>query len=272
MQAFANAALVTVPCLLLLLVLGCATTAATAEEPAEPQLTAEQIHIIELEQRAAELVRTAGELARVRGQNDEIQRRLTAICVDYPDHRVCQPQTAASFAREAFCADQNFTSHVDEVVRSCHQGQCRQVDDAQLLQRSQYMTLVRRLPHSLILFRARETRLDRADKEQLQHFVEQLQAEGGYIIIVGRASRDGPWRKNLRYALERAEATRQFVVERLGFDATRVGFITYGHEKMYLTPLDAERLANRRVSPRAANRSALVFAYPCFDPQRVGGH
>jgi hypothetical protein len=88
------------------------------------------------------------------------------------------------------------------------------------------------------------------------------------VIVVGRASKDGNWRQNLKLALSRAENTRKFSVEELGLNAGRVGYITYGADKMYLTALDAERLSEEKLSETQANRSALVFAYPCFDPNR----
>jgi len=243
------------------LAIGCGTTKPDIPPPPSP----EEIRVLQLEAKAAQLVQTTNQLYTMQNKADELKRRLTAICVDYPDHLVCQPQTAAAYARAAFCSDQEFTSHVDSVVSACHQGQCKQLDEASLLKRNDYMTLVRRLPHSLVLFRAKQTKLDRKDRTQLQHFIEQIGADGGYIIIVGRASRDGPWRKNLRYALERAENTRRYVVEQLGFEQGRVGYITYGHEKMYLTDLDVERLSQQKISPKRANRSAFVFAYPCFE-------
>lgn len=231
----------------------------------EEQLRKEQeVRILKLEVKARELEETTQALADVRNRHDEVRRRLTAICVDYPEHRVCQPQTAAQYARDAFCSDKSFTQHVDEVVEACHQGQCKQVDDAQLLKRTQYMTLLTRLPHALITFGASKTRLDRRDRRKIQQFIEQIGAEGGYVIIVGRASKDGSWRNNLKLALGRAESTRKFVVDSLAFDQRRVGYITYGHEKMYLTELDAERLASQKMSIRQANRSALLFAYPCY--------
>ncbi|MFT5431135.1 MAG: outer membrane protein OmpA-like peptidoglycan-associated protein [Myxococcota bacterium] len=232
-------------------------------DPAEVERTEENVRILKLEAKARKLEETSKELYGLRGKHDEVMRRLTAICVDHPDHRVCQPHSAAKYAREAFCADTSFTSHVDEIVEACHQGQCKQIDEARLLKRSQYMTLVTRLPHSLITFGSGKTRLDRKDKRQTQQFMEQMQADGGYIIIVGRASRDGKWRTNLKLALERAESTRAYVVDTLGFDPKRVGYITYGHDKMYLTELDAERLSEKKMSVRQANRSALLFAYPC---------
>ncbi|MEZ4468033.1 MAG: hypothetical protein R3F43_27270 [bacterium] len=84
------------------------------------------------------------------------------------------------------------------------------------------------------------------------------------MIIVGRASKDGSWKRNVQLAIDRAENTRQELVKSMGLDPARVGYITYGHDKMYLTALDAERLSEKKLSPKQANRSALVFAYPCF--------
>ena len=203
-------------------------------------------------------------LMHLQDNTDELRRRLTVICVDHDDHDACIPPRSASEARELFCQDVEFTNHVDEVVAACHQGQCKQVDQAEMLSRTQYMTLITRLPHTLVTFRARDTRLDRKDKIKLQRFLESIRADTGYIIIVGRASKDGLWRKNLEYALGRAESTRSYVVNELGMDKDRVGYITYGHEKLYLTELDAERLSDsRRLSVKQANRSAFVFAYPC---------
>ena len=253
--------------MVLVLAVGCATAPTQPAEttPQPEQRTEEEIRIIRLEAKAKKLEETTAALQQSQQKVDEVRRRLTAICVDYPEHRVCQPQTAAAYARAAFCGDKSFTKHVDEVVESCHQGLCKQIDEARLLKRTQYMTLVSRLPHTLVTFGSGKTRLDRKDKRQVQQFMEQIGAEGGYIIIVGRASRDGSWRQNLKLALGRAESTRGYVVEQLGFNQRRVGYITYGHEKMYLTELDAERLASRKMSVRQANRSALLFAYPCYD-------
>lgn len=236
-------------------------------EPEEP--TAEEeagLRIVEYEKKTRELLETNAKLNTLRGTLDEQRRRLSIICNDYPDHDVCAPQTAAQFARRAFCSDEEFTRHVDGIVSACHQGMCKQVDQAELLSRGQYMTLTQRLPHSLITFKAKQTRLDGSDKRRIQQFVENMHGEQGYVIIVGRASRDGPWRKNLQYAIERAEHTRQFIVDEMGLDSSRVGYITYGHDKMYLTKLDTERFSERRLSTKQANRSALVFSYPCYDP------
>lgn len=231
----------------------------------------DKVHIIQLQARAAKLVQTTSALQEMNGKHDEIRRRLTNVCVDYPDHDACAVQTAAAYAMKAFCEDREFTSHVDDVVRSCHQGSCKQIDQAEMLKRTQYMQLVTRLPHALVLFGAKQTKLDRKDRAQIQKFMEQISADDGYVIIVGRASKDGVWRKNIRYALDRAENTRKFVVENLGVDDSRVGYITYGHEKMYLTELDAERMSQKKLSVRQANRSALVFVYPCYGARKKEG-
>ena len=42
-----------------------------------------------------------------RNQLDDQRRRLMVICTDYPDHTVCQPQTEAAYARDAFCKDRD---------------------------------------------------------------------------------------------------------------------------------------------------------------------
>jgi len=253
---------------------GCATSRAAAE-PEPVNLFAEDddeegsvppgyVELLAYEEKTQALLEATEELEALQNDIDAQRRRLARICADHPSHIVCDVHSAAAFAREAFCGDEEFTRHVDAVVQACHQGACKQVDDAELLSRTQYMLLVQRLPHKLVLFNSAETRLDNNDRRELQQFMEAIRGEEGYIIIVGRASREGPWRDNLRYALDRAENTRRFIVDHLGVDERRVGYITYGHEKMYLTSLDAERLAQRRLSPRQANRSALVFTYPCF--------
>ncbi|PIE20309.1 MAG: hypothetical protein CSA66_00730 [Proteobacteria bacterium] len=251
----------------LVLSAGCATTKPTPPPPppAEAPLPPNAVSLLEYEQKTAELLQATAKLETLQDDMDGMRRRLTTICADYPDHTVCDIHQAAAFARAAFCEDANFTSHVDEIVRACHEGACKQVDEAQLLSRGQYMTLIQRLPHKLITFKSASTRLDTGDKKKLQQFIEAISGEAGYLIIVGRASREGPWRDNLRYALDRAEHTREFLVDNLGFASDRVGYITYGHEKMYLTQLDAERLAQQKLSTRQANRSALVFSYPCHD-------
>ena len=222
------------------------------------------VELIKYEQKARQLLDATNRLQNTRQKLEDQRYRLAKICTDYADHVVCQPQTAAAYARKQFCADGTFTKHVDSVVKACHQGQCKQVDQAQQLTRMDYMMLIQKLPHSLVLFHKAKTNIDRKDREQLQRFIETLQAEKGYFIIVGRASKDGKWRQNVRLALDRAENTRKFIVDTLGVNEARVGFITYAHPKMYLTRLDAKRLAQRRMGTRQANRSALVFSYPCY--------
>ena len=227
------------------------------------------IELIKYEKKTQQLLDATLALGKVRANVDETRRRLASVCVDYPKHQACAQETAARYARTAFCKDQTFVGHIDEIVKACHQGQCKQVDEANLITRSQYMSLVSHLPHSLITFTPRSSRLDKTARRQLQDFIENIGAEKGYVIIVGRASKDGPWRKNLEYALGRAESTRKFLVEDMGLSPKRVGYITYGHAKMYLTALDKDRLTDRRLTVKQANRSALVFAYPCFDPNRA---
>ena len=41
-----------------------------------------------------------------------------------------------------------------------------------------------------------------------------------------------------------------FFVDDMGMDFDRVGYITYGHEKMYITELDAERTRGREREAR----------------------
>ena len=249
-----------------LLILSCVSACATVQKPAQPKEPPPGlVSIIEYNTKTAELVKATQALGEMRENIDEQRRRLIRICVDYPDHEACQLQTAAAYARKTFCSDEEFTGHINEVVKSCHQGQCKQVDEANLITRGQYMMLVQRLPHTLITFPSGRTALDATDRKQMQRFIETIQAEKGYMIIVGRASKDGSWRKNLELALGRAESTRKFLVDELGIDAKRVGYITYGHAKMYLTSLDTERLTTRKLSATQANRSALIFTYPCWE-------
>ena len=251
--------------LLALTVAACATAPPPPPPPPPaPEPDPNMVSLLEYETKTRQLVEATEELMKLQTNTDELRRRLNVICVDHGDHHACSPYQSAEEARKMFCSDTDFTEHVDEIVAACHQGQCKQVDQAQLLSRTQYMTLIQRLPHTLVTFKARDTKLDRKDKMKLQSFLESLGADAGYIIIVGRASKDGLWRKNLEYALGRAESARAFVVDQLGMDKDRVGYITYGHEKMYLTDLDAERLSSKRkLSVKQANRSAFVFAYPC---------
>ena len=226
------------------------------------------IELVKYEKKTQELLNATAKLGKLRSNADELRRRLSAVCVDYPKHSACAEENAARYARETFCRDKSFVKHVDGIVQACHQGQCKQVDDANLITRSQYMMLLAHLPHTLVTFPAAGTKLDRKDRRQLQEFVENIGADKGYVIVVGRASKDGSWRRNLEYALGRAEKTRKYLVDQLGLNGQRVGYITYGHTKMYLTAMDAERLSSRKMSVKQANRSALVFAYPCFDPNR----
>ena len=244
--------------------MGCATTVdKNTPSPLEMATAENNMLRVQMADRTRALLDATDQLNTMEGDIDEQRRRLRNVCVDHPDHIACSLHQAAAFARETFCSDPEFTEHVDSVVASCQQGQCKQVDEAQLLSRTNYMTLVQRLPNSLVTFPLGSTRLDRKDKRQLQQFLENIEGDKGYIIVVGRASRDGSWKKNLRLALNRAEETRKFIVEDMGMDHERVGYITYGHEKMYITALDAERLSERKLSVRQANRSALVFSYPC---------
>ena len=220
---------------------------------------------VEVEERTQDLLVATEALREAQNNVEDQQRRLRVLCIDYPDHQSCDLHSKAAFARKAFCEDAEFTQHVDDVVRSCQTGQCKQVDEASMITRTNYMRLVQRLPHKLVLFRAYDTKLDREDRRSLQTFVENI-ASTGYLIIVGRASRDGSWKQNLRLALDRAENTRKYMVEDMGLDPERVGYITYGHPKMYITGMDAERLSEKKLSVKQANRSALVFSYPCFQP------
>lgn len=237
--------------------------AEAAEDDAKSGPTVE-VQVVEYEAKTKALVEATQKLDTLSQSIEEQRRRLQVICADYPDHVVCSAQSAFENAREAFCNEEEFVRHVDAVVAACHQGTCKQVDDAEIISRTDYMLLTQRLPHSLVTFRAAETKLDKNDREQVQRFLESIQGGKGYVIIVGRASRDGNWKQNLRLAVDRAEATRKMLVDELGFDPKRVGYITYGNEKMYLTSLDAERLAGKKLSVKQANRSALVFSYPCF--------
>lgn len=223
---------------------------------------------VEVEKRTQDLLRATGALRTAQDDLEDQKRRLRVICIDHPDHQSCELHAEAAFARKTFCEDGEFTQHIDDVVRSCQTGQCKQVDEASMITRTDYMRLVQRLPHKLVLFRAYDTALDGHDKKALQTFVENVSGDKGYLIIVGRASRDGSWERNLRLALDRAESTRKYLVEDLGIDPDRAGYITYGHPKMYITETDAERLSDKKLTVKQANRSALVFAYPCFAPGR----
>ena len=243
---------------------GCASTKPPEPTPLEIAQKENALIRLQVESKTQELLSATSDLRDAQMDLDDQSRRLQLVCVDYPEHPACNLHAAETFARQAFCNDQEFTTHIDDVVRSCKQGQCKQVDEATYISRTDYMRLVQRLPHSLVTFRGGSSRLDKGDKKQLQYFLEHVGAERGYVIIVGRASKDGPWRKNVKYALDRAENTRAYLVDQLGLDQERVGYITYGTEKMYITELDAERLSTKKLSERQANRSALVFSYPCY--------
>ncbi|MCC6620121.1 MAG: OmpA family protein [Deltaproteobacteria bacterium] len=235
-------------------------TPAPEEEPTPPGF----VKVVEYEAKTRELIAATEKVEALQGDIDEQRRRLQVICADHPKHVACDLYSAQAFARKTYCEDQGFTQHVDGIVSSCNQGACKQVDEAALLSRTDYMTLVQHLPHKLVTFKSAQTTLDANDKKSLQQYLEAVRGDEGYIIIVGRASREGPWEDNLRYAVDRAEAARKYIVETLGFDQSRVGYITYGHEKMYLTDLDVERLSEKKMSTTEANRSALIFTYPCF--------
>lgn len=237
-----------------------------AELPEEDPTPPGFVKVVEYEQKTKELVLAQEKLQALQGDIDEQRRRLATLCADYSQHAACDEYEAAAFAEKTLCADNTLTTHIDEIVDACNQGACKQVDEAALLARNDYMTLVRHLPHKLVTFRSAETRLDTNDKKALQQYLEAVRGENGFIIIVGRASREGPWEDNLRYAIDRAESTRSFIEKELGVDPRQIGYITYGHEKMYLTDLDIERLTDKKLTTTQANRSALVFTYPCYKP------
>ncbi|MFN3197184.1 MAG: OmpA family protein [Bradymonadia bacterium] len=255
---------ISITCTLAALGLSACGGAQTGPED-DPYADNQEITQVQYEEKTRELLDATEQLQSTQTQLDDQKRRLSSICADYPDHHACEIHARAIYAREAFCSEEEFVKHVNEVVSACHQGMCKQVDQAEQISRDQYMLLTRRLPHTLITFPANGTKLDATDKAQMQRFIENLRGEKGYVIIVGRASKDGPWRKNLELALKRAEHTRQYMVGQIGLDKTKVGYITYGHSKMYLTDLDVERLTNKRLSTKQANRSALIFAYPCYE-------
>lgn len=232
------------------------------------QQTEERERLVRLQYRekTQALIEKSEKLKSVTDQLSEQQWRLRAVCSDYPDHKACAPFTDMTQARDTFCKDRFFVTHVDLIINSCHQGQCKQVDSAKQIDRTQYMLLTQSLPHTLVTFNANQTKLDHRDQGQIQSFIELLNASKGYVIIVGRASKDGNWRNNVKLAVDRAESTRSFIVDQMGIDKSRVGYITYGDEKMYLTELDIKRLGgNKKLNVKQANRSALIFSYPCFD-------
>lgn len=232
------------------------------------QQTQERERLVRLKYRekTQALLDKSEKLKTVTHKLSEQQWRLRAVCSDHSDHDACAPFTDVAEARETFCNDRFFVKHVDLIINSCHQGQCKQVDNAKQINRTQYMLLTQSLPHTLVTFKANKTKLDRRDRKQIQSFIELLNGTNGYVIIVGRASKDGNWRKNIKLAVDRAESTRSFIVDQMGLDQKRVGYITYGDEKMYLTELDIQRLGGKkRLNVKQANRSALIFSYPCFD-------
>ncbi|MCA9547910.1 MAG: hypothetical protein KC613_26075, partial [Myxococcales bacterium] len=173
------------------------------------------VQMVEYEAKTKALLEATTKLGELKTDLADQSRRLMAVCADHPDHLACAQHTAASQAREAFCNEEDFVKHVDQVVASCHQGMCKQLDQAEQISRSEYMLLTQRLPHSLVRFQANETSLDRRDRAQLQSFIETIGGEKGYVIIVGRASKDGAWKHNLKLAVQRAEETRRYVTEQL---------------------------------------------------------
>lgn len=250
------------------LLIGCGPSKAELQLQANLQKSQERERLVSLkyQKKTEALLEKSEKLKSITHELSEQQWRLRAVCSDHADHQACAPFTALSKARETFCSDRFFVKHVDLIINSCHQGQCKQVDSAKQIDRGQYMLLTQSLPHTLVTFRANDTKLDRKDRKQIQSFIELLDGGKGYVIIVGRASKDGSWRKNVRLAVDRAESTRSFLVDQMGLDASRVGYITYGDEKMYLTELDIQRLQGKkkRLNVKQANRSALIFSYPCF--------
>lgn len=226
----------------------------------------ERLISLKYQKKTEDLINNSKKLKSITHELSEQQWRLRAVCSDHEDHEACAPYTALNKARDTFCSDRFFVKHVDLIINSCHQGQCKQVDSAKQIDRGQYMLLTQSLPHTLVTFRANDIKLDRRDRKQIQSFIELLEGSKGYVIIVGRASKDGNWRNNVRLAVDRAESTRSYVVNQLGIDEKRVGYITYGDEKMYLTELDIKRLQGKkkRLNIKQANRSALIFSYPCF--------
>ena len=237
---------------------------------AEVQLkqTQERERLVRLQykEKTQALIQKSEKLKSVTHKLSEQQWRLRSVCSDHPDHTACAPFTDVAEARDTFCKDRFFVTHVDLIINSCHQGQCKQVDSAKQINRTQYMMLTQSLPHTLVTFNANKTKLDRRDRKQIQSFIELLNGTKGYVIIVGRASKDGSWRKNVKLAVDRAESARSYIVDQMGIDKSRVGYITYGDEKMYLTELDIQRLGGKkRLNVKQANRSALIFSYPCFN-------
>ena len=257
-------------CLLSFICLLSFTTGCTQKLKKQLKETQDEKALIQLkyQKKTNELIQTSEKLNTIKNTLEEQQWRLSAVCTDHPDHSACAPYTNATEAKKIFCKDPNFVQHVDQVIKSCHQGQCKQLDQAQQIDRNQYMMLLQGLPHTLVTFKANQTTLDKRDRNKIQQFLEQLGGIKGYVVIVGRASKDGAWRHNIKLAVQRAESARKYIVNRMGVNAGKVGYITYGDEKMYLTALDIERLgkqSKRRLSTKQANRSALIFSYPCYE-------
>ena len=144
---------------LVMWVSGCATV--KPKPKPVPKVPSHLIEIIKYEKKTRELIETTGRLRDTRQKLDDQKYRLAKICTDYPEHLVCQPQTAAAYAKKRFCADGTFTQHVDSVVKACHQGQCKQVAQARHLSRTNYMLLLQKLPHALVLFKVGKSNLDK---------------------------------------------------------------------------------------------------------------
>lgn len=217
---------------------------------------------LEYEKKTKALVETSQKLQDAEQEVKEQNKRLKSVCADHPNHIACQPYTNAQRAREIFCSDEKITAHIEEIIDSCHQGQCKQLDQASQINRNQMMLLLQSLPHLLVKFKAGQTKLDQKDHEDIQNFLEMIDGNDGYVMIVGRASKDGAWKKNIELAVQRAENTRKYITTQMGVDPKNTGYITYGEEKMYLTETDAKRLG-KNLSVTQANRSAFLFSYPC---------
>ena len=72
---------------------------------------------VEVAKRTRELMAATDRLRDAQSSIEEQKRRLQLICVDYPDHQSCDLHSAVSYARDAFCDDDEFTAHVDDVGR-----------------------------------------------------------------------------------------------------------------------------------------------------------
>ncbi len=248
------------------LMFACGAQPKTADQPVssddDDKGEIQKIEEVEYKKTTKALMETSEKLKVVEETAKELGWRLKAICADHEDHQACQPYTDAQKAKELFCADKTITSHIEKIIESCHQGQCKQLDSAQEINRNQMLLLLQSLPHLLVLFKANETKLDPKDQSQIQRFLESVDGEKGYVIIVGRASKDGVWKKNISLAVNRAENTRQYLVSEMGLNQKNTGYITYSDQKMLLTDTDAKRLG-KKLSVTQANRSAFIFSYPC---------